>query len=150
MAVRAFITGGQFREPATKVADQCPPHGGVHPPVDMQRTMFRLKKLEKWNERRRKPIFGCCLKQAACEYLLESSIFMRGFVKMGVTVCGDWGGVTAGEGMEGLSEVLPSASFPFSLYRGAPPEEWQGMQHNTCDGINRNQKGNKSKWRSQK
>lgn len=39
------------------------------------------------------------------------------------TVWGDWGGVTAGEGSEGLSEVLPPASFPFSLYRGAPTGE---------------------------
>lgn len=63
--------------------------------------------------------------EAACRYLQESSIFMRGFVRMGVmgaegTVGGDWGGVTAGERTEGLSEVLPSPSFPFSLYRGAP------------------------------
>lgn len=40
---------------------------------------------------------------------------MRGFVKVGVM----GGGVTAGEGSEGLAEALPSASFPFSLYRGA-------------------------------
>lgn len=58
---------------------------------------------------------------------------MRGFVKIGVTgaegtVWGDWGGVRAGEGIEGLPEVLPSPSFPFCLYTGAPAREWQGMQ----------------------
>lgn len=67
-------------------------------------------------------------------YLQESSIFMRGFVRMGVmgaegTVWGDWGGEAAGEGIEGLSETLPSASFPFSLYRGAPAKEM--TQHAT-------------------
>lgn len=36
---------------------------------------------------------------------------------------GDRGGVTAGEGREGLSEVLPSASFPISLFRGAPAKK---------------------------
>lgn len=54
---------------------------------------------------------------------------MRGLVRRGVlgadgTVWGDWGGVTAGEGREGL----PSASFPFSLCRGGQGGGKQGVQ----------------------
>lgn len=83
-------------------------------------------------------------------YLRESSIFMRGFVKMGVmeaegTVWGDWGGVTAGEGREGLSEVLPPASFPFSLYRCAPA----GKNNTTCNGNTRWRQQNPKQWRKQ-
>lgn len=56
---------------------------------------------------------------------------MSGFVKIGVmgaegTVWGDWGGVTPGEGIKGLPEVLPSASFPLSLYTGAPAKKKKG------------------------
>lgn len=59
------------------------------------------------------------------------------------TVWGDWGGVTAGEEREGLSEVLPPASLPFSLYRRAPA----GKNNTTCNEVNRthNNEENKSK-----
>lgn len=58
------------------------------------------------------------------------------------TVCGDWGGVTAGERIDGLPEELPSASFPISLYRGAPAKrEWQDMQQKNTGWHQR-----KSKW----
>lgn len=89
----------------------------------------------------------------SCKYLQESSIFMRGFVKMGVmgaegTVWGDWGGVTTGEGMEGLPEVLPSASFPFSLYRGAPAKEMKSMQQKYTWWHQQKSKCNITKWRN--
>lgn len=81
-----------------------------------------------------------------CAYLQESSIFMRGLVRMGVlgsdgTVWGDWGGVRAGEEREGL----PSASFPFSLCTGggggSGGRVWQ--VHATETHTNENQKCNK-------
>lgn len=85
------------------------------------------------------------------EYLQESSIFMEGFVRMGVTGAegrggGDCGGLSVGERPNmspfvGLS--LEPASFPFSLYRGSPGRG-MGTEHGTkqtCDdGVNRKSK----------
>lgn len=94
------------------------------------------------------------VQSTAREYLQESSIFMRGFIKMGVmgaegTVWGDWGGVTAGEGSEGLSEVLPSASFPFSLYRGAPAREMKRHATKTHTVASTEIKMQRNKWKKQ-
>lgn len=60
--------------------------------------------------------------------------------------------MTAGEGSEGLPEVLPSASFPFSLYRGAPAGEMTGMQrkHMTISTQSATQEMKKTKTTEKK
>ena len=59
--------------------------------------------------------------------------------------------MTAGEGMEGLSEVLPSASFPFSLYRRAPAKgNDTACNENTRDGVKQKSKRQHNSCKKQK